>query len=139
MRPSPFDIFPHPLHILPRPLDGGGLGWGWATYEMSARWQPPSLTLPPARGEGILFLVERRFEERSAHSLFGARVSSRQLDVRRRGALVDHDPVMGDLGGLAQHDRGRAVLLRRELDGALDLGFGEAAAGDDIVQMDLGE
>ena len=47
--------------------------------------------------------------------------------------------VVSDLGGLAKHDRGRAVLLRRQVYGALDLLAFEVLPGHDEMEVDFRE
>ncbi len=42
---------------------------------------------------------------------------------------------MGDVGGLAEHDGGRAILVGRQFDRALDLIRIEAAPGDDVFDL----
>src|SRR5215469_1513331 len=64
-------LFPRSLPFSPRPLDGGGLGWGWATDEI-APVAPPSLTLPrkgggdSKEGGGEVRKRERGFNQRLA-------------------------------------------------------------------------
>src|SRR5262249_53545309 len=58
-------LFPRSLPFSPRPLDGGGLGWRWATGEIAAVVLS-SLTLSrkgSARGEGILRKGEGKLEK----------------------------------------------------------------------------
>ena len=47
--------------------------------------------------------------------------------------------VVGDRGGLAEHDRRRAVFFRGQMDRALDLLRFQRLAGDDEMEVDLGE
>src|SRR5437660_8386780 len=56
------------------------------------------------------------------------------------GALVfDQLEVFGDLGGLAEHDRSRAVFLVRQADRLLDQIALQAASAHHEVQVDLRE
>src|SRR5690348_824732 len=57
----------------------------------------------------------------------------------RAGWVGDELEVRGDLGGLAEHDGRRAVLVVREADRVLDEVSPERATGDDEVHVDLRE
>ena len=46
---------------------------------------------------------------------------------------------VGDFGGLAEHDRGRAVLFRRQLNGAFDVLGAQVFARQDEMDMDSGK
>ncbi len=60
---------------------------------------------------------------------------------RRRGAVSGFDDfkAVRDLGGLAEHDAGRAVFLGREFDRLLDAFGVERLAGDGEMHVDFGE
>jgi hypothetical protein len=54
-------------------------------------------------------------------------------------SYIDDFERVRDLGRLGQHDRGRAVLVVRQADGALHRRRLQVAAADDEVEVDLGE
>ena len=53
--------------------------------------------------------------------------------------IVDDFEVVGDLCRLPQHDRGRAIFFRRELNRTLDLCRFDIGPGDDEMHMNAGE
>src|SRR5437868_3058639 len=60
-------------------------------------------------------------------------------DPRRGDLFLLDRPRMGELRGLAKHDRGRAVFLGRQRDGTLDRLRLETTAAELEVELDFGE
>src|SRR4029079_4038867 len=82
---------------------------------------------------------EARSRARTADIIGGRRRPYRLTAAPDCSSCCFHGPGMGDLGGLGQHDRSRAIFLSRKIDGALYRGFLEVAAFQPIGEVDGGE